>query len=284
MPLPRIRRLAPLLAVAVVSAAVGVAGGVAWSDGDASGGHAASVAKRAAKPSPHGAGRMRVRWRNLGGSTAALARQVRASGLAQQTASAVNESLYLPRDVTIVFGGDDDGPYYDPDSRTIQYPWSFVRETQDLLRASDYREGAELRTAVIDATRFSLQHEVAHALIDQLHVPIVGREEDAADSFAAFVAVEVDDDGEQVLAATDLFAALDDEDGHDDESAFWDEHSLDLQRYYEISCLVYGSDTKRYASLVDGLHIGADRLAACPDEWDATRDAWYRLLDAALRD
>jgi hypothetical protein len=36
-------------------------------------------------------------------------------------------------------------------------------------------------------------HEVAHALFDQLHIPILGREEDAADQFAPFTLVHLNE-------------------------------------------------------------------------------------------
>lgn len=224
-----------------------------------------------------GGGQLRLVWRRADTSDA---RMLRAHGGIDAIADAVNESLELPGDVTVVMGGADDGPYYDPASRRIEYPWSFVRTTRDALGQAGYRSGGELDTAVAEATEFVVLHEVAHALIDVLDIPIVGREEDAADSFAAFVAVEAVDDGERTIAAADLFASL--ADGDFDEAAFWDSHSLDIQRFYQINCLVYGSDPDRHEGSVAGLDIDESRLDECGSDWEQVRDGWYDLLDDAL--
>ena len=39
---------------------------------------------------------------------------------------------------------------------------------------------------VLANMKFTLCHEISHALIDELEVPVLGREEDVADALAAF--------------------------------------------------------------------------------------------------
>ncbi|MCW2923949.1 MAG: hypothetical protein JWM98_1353 [Thermoleophilia bacterium] len=230
-----------------------------------------------------GKGELKVTFRHTKGVDSHLVKLVRDSDVITDTADEITKAVRLPRDVEIVMGGDDDGPYYDGNDHTIQYPWSFVVDTRDRLTESGYTKGEELDSAIVDATRFILEHEVAHALIDTLDVPVVGREEDAADSFAAVLAVTLDDDGELVIAATDLFGAFADAEDEQDESSFYDSHSLDVQRYYALSCLVYGADTKEYANVVEDLDIDKDRLEECPDEWKLAHDSWLQLLDGDLR-
>ena len=214
---------------------------------------------------------------------AAAAKLITTEQLAEETAKAISETIALPADIEIVMGGDEEGPYYDPNDGTIQYPWWFVTETQTLLADSGYK-GEELDTAVLDATRFILLHEVGHALIDRLDVPVLGKEEDAADSFAAFAAVEMEEDGELVIGATDLFAAFEEVEGDKayEEAAFWDSHSLDVQRFYTINCLVYGADTDKYGGVVEGVGIDKERLSECEDEWTQARDSWYEVLEPSL--
>ncbi|MCU1543980.1 MAG: hypothetical protein JWM50_1845 [Microbacteriaceae bacterium] len=205
-------------------------------------------------------------------------RRIRRSGVVERSVDAINAKVRLPRDVEIVMGGDDDGPYYDPERQTVEYPWTFVTETRSLLRSSDYA-GAELDAGVEDAVGYILQHEMGHALIDQLALPVLGKEEDAADSFASFVAVNWLDDGEQVIAASDLFGAYDDEAGTTtSESEFFDSHSLDRQRFYTTSCQVYGADPKRYDNVVDGLDIDDERLEECRTDWDELDRSWKQEL------
>lgn len=224
-------------------------------------------------------GRITVEYRGGGG---AEARFVREEEFVEDVADAVNEQVALPRDVEVVMGGDPDGPYYDPEAVTIQYPWSFVAETRRQLRANGYAPGKDLDTGVRDATMFVLVHEIAHALVDQLELPVLGREEDAADSFASYAAVEYADDGELVIAATDLFDAFD-RASDLDEAAFFDSHSLDAQRFYAISCQVYGADPDEYANVVDGLGFDEERLAGCVEEWDLLESSWEQVLEPHLR-
>lgn len=192
--------------------------------------------------------------------------------------SDTNKWINLPDKVTVVLGGSKDGPYYDPETRRIEFPWQFITETRALLKKSGYKKD-EIDQAVTDTTRFILRHEIGHAVIDQLSLPIVGREEDAADYFATYAAVNRDHDGEQVIAATDLFEAYDQQGtqtlGDED---FSDNHSLDLQRFYGISCLVYGSNTRKYGSVIKGIGLDKERKESCVEEWELLDNSWQSLL------
>lgn len=281
----RLLRTLLFLVIALALLVVGVMLGSAedGGDGDTRGTTKAGTKRATSAPDPAD-GEVLVEYREASEDDAASEDLVRGSKLLQEGATSLDESIELPQDVTVVFGGDPEGPYYDPEDRTIQYPWEFVTETRRLLGESGY-EPDELDEATIDATRFILQHELGHALVDVLELPVLGREEDAADGFAAYVAVEFEEDGDLVIAATDLFAAFDDEAGDTIEDAdFFDSHSLDRQRFFGISCLVYGADTDEYANVVDGIGAEDERLDECPAEWEQLRDGWDEVLAPYLRD
>lgn len=84
--------------------------------------------------------------------------------------------------------------------------------------------------------------------MDQYQLPITGREEDAVDIFAAVLLVESDEDA--VIAGIDQFDVNAAEETDLEELAFRDEHSLNTQRFYNVSCIVYGSDPSAYADWV----------------------------------
>ena len=271
------RRLAWILVVLVLLAAGGVAALAWYADDDAE-----PSAPPAARAADEADGELVVQVAVPTKALRADAALITDSEIVDDAVAAVDDALELPADITIQLGGDPEGPYYDPETRTVEYPWQFVAESRRLLAASGYA-GAELDTAVVDATRFILHHELGHELIDVLDLPVLGREEDAADGFAAFTAVELEDDGELVIAATDLFAAFDDEAGGElAEDDFFDSHSLDLQRFYSISCQVYGSDPDTYAGVIDGVGLSDERLDECPSEWEQVRTSWYDVLDEHL--
>jgi hypothetical protein len=267
-----------LVLVALVALALGAALLLGSSDGDD--GASSGDVDRARVAS--GDGEVVVEYVDSDPADTDAQRLVEEAALAESIADSVNAEVALPDDLTIVMGGDPEGPYYDPETRTIEYPWQFVTESRRLLAESDYA-GADLETGVVDATRFVLMHEVGHALVDLLDLPVLGREEDAADGFAAYAAVEYAEDGELAIAASDLFAAFDAEDPEFEEADFFDSHALDLQRFYAISCLVYGADPDAYAGVVEGLDFDDERLDECPVEWDQVARSWEQVLEPHLR-
>lgn len=55
-----------------------------------------------------------------------------------------------------------------------------------------------------DNLRFTLWHEMAHALVDQLRLPVFGPEENAADSFAPVYADRTTAEAELQVLIVDL--------------------------------------------------------------------------------
>lgn len=125
-------------------------------------------------------------------------------------------------------------------------------------------------------------HELGHALIDVLALPVLGREEDAADTLSALLIHQ----GWQEEAAAGLtyatanaflgYAAEAEAAGY--EMPFWDEHSLDMQRYYNLICLYYGAEPELREQDAIELGLPADRAARCPDEYALAADSWGVLL------
>ncbi|OQX37038.1 MAG: hypothetical protein B0D91_07775 [Oceanospirillales bacterium LUC14_002_19_P2] len=114
---------------------------------------------------------------------------------------------------------------------------------------------------------------------------MVVKEEDAADGLATLLLIERFEHGQEIaLTAADMFA-LESEDYETlDEPDFWDEHSLDAQRYYTTLCHIYGSDPDNYAYLMEEADIDQDRRELCIDEYDALSNSWNALLAPYLQD
>ena len=68
-----------------------------------------------------------------------------------------------------------------------------------------------------------------------------------------------------------------------EKTPFFEEHSLDAQRYYNVVCLVYGSSPERFASLVGDKQLPASRARRCPNEYSKISAAWQSLLDKHAR-
>jgi hypothetical protein len=126
-------------------------------------------------------------------------------------------------------------------------PVHFVKAIRDSRTFPEYVQG--LAEFVSGNMLFVLLHELAHAAITQMGLPVLGKMEDAADSFAALRLIRVGSDfSRRVL--TDAAEGWFMEDRRDrkigDKVAYYDEHGLNQQRAYEIVCLVVGSDEDKF--------------------------------------
>ncbi len=142
----------------------------------------------------------------------------------------------------------------------------------------DGRWTEEQRANVCGAVDCILMHEVGHALVDVLDLPITGREEDVADQLAVYVLVRGGDKGAQAAVAG--VSALQPSSNSFDDTQLADEHSLGPVRLYNVMCWIYGSDPVKYSQLVDEGSLPQDRAVRCAGEWDRMAKAWQRLLAA----
>jgi hypothetical protein len=153
------------------------------------------------------------------------------------------------------------------------------------------REGtlaAETRTFVLGNLEFVLLHELAHLVIGELRVPVLGSEEEAADYLAAtaLLVVTRDDPARAAQAPNLLLAAAEGlarswELGQraGAELPYWRLHALNIQRFYTLVCLLYGSDPEGFRQLPGQVGMPAERSAGCAAEWDKANRSFRWLLD-----
>ena len=126
-------------------------------------------------------------------------------------------------------------------------------------------------------------HEVGHALIDTLELPVLGREEDAADTLSVLLIDRLwqEDAAEDLIrSVADAYLLFDAQSTANDEPLpYWDTHSLDLQRYYNTVCLFYGADPDAREDLADALDLPAERRESCQEEYQLAADSWGAMLD-----
>ena len=115
---------------------------------------------------------------------------------------------------------------------------------------------------VIGNTLFVMAHELGHGLINEMNLPVLGREEDAADSFAVVTALKMGSGfSERVLleAAKGWVLASKRDKKQGNALAFYDEHGLDLQRAYNVVCFMVGSDPEKYKALAADTKLPEER-------------------------
>ncbi|MBO9718425.1 MAG: hypothetical protein J7507_16920 [Pseudoxanthomonas sp.] len=131
--------------------------------------------------------------------------------------------------------------------------------------------------------RFIVLHETGHALVDLLDLPVTGRQEDAVDQLATILMLRfagLDETPDEVVGNLRLAAnwMLSDSTGAYDLAAYADEHALGEQRYFNLQCLIYGTDPEGFAGMVKANQLTAARAAGCAREMRSASRAWVRLL------
>lgn len=183
----------------------------------------------------------------------------------------------LPRDIEVRF--DQCGfvnAFYRPSTTDITFCYELVAFLADLYVPDDGRWTQEAQDQVSGAVSFILWHEVGHALVDILDLPITGREEDAADQLSVVSLMESGEKG--ALAAYAGVLALQPEEEQFGRTDFADEHSLGPVRLYNVLCWIFGSDPEKYMRIVADGRLPEERAVRCPGEWDRMSKAWQRLL------
>jgi|SRR5690554_7986520 len=138
---------------------------------------------------------------------------------------------------------------------------------------------------VTSNSEFTLLHEMGHLLIHELKLPVLGREEDAADQlgfiglFLIYDRQQTPDFPHRLLDVADYWR-LEWQYSKSTEyaSQAWDRHALDEQRFYNMACLAYGSDPKNLEWIIEMTGLPDERAFYCQDEYEQARYAalWFR--------
>jgi hypothetical protein len=197
----------------------------------------------------------------------------------------LSQSFVLPTALEVRVGECGEvNAFYDSEDRSISMCYELLEYYVDMFsrdaKTDEDREEAGTKAAA--ALLFAFYHELGHALINVYELPVLGREEDAADQLATVILLETweAEDSQQALMATAEWfddSSSTDQDS-DEEPAFWDEHSLDAQRYYNVLCWTYGSDPEFFGEVVTDWGLPEERAKRCPSEYEQMTHAWQALI------
>jgi hypothetical protein len=218
-------------------------------------------------------------------------------------ADRLTKALALPHDLQVVVtdktpkGFDD--PTTEVDGQTIFWPAAFSKATRDVLaeflpeviaskgppRAIS-KENFTADVLNVWANQFILGHELGHAIIRQLNLPLTGLEEDSADGFATFFTVNDKDTGPNAaLGGAVLFDAMGSKRPNLTLEDFSSDHPVILQRVYNFLCCVVGSDPQRLQNpLVTDGYLPQGRAMLCRKEWTQLNYGWWTLLEPYVTD
>lgn len=194
----------------------------------------------------------------------------------------LNDTIKTRYTITVVMGGDIGPVYID---RAIHIPYYFLGNVKSiLLDARYYHHRDNIDVVINDILTHTILHEIAHALIEQYELPVLGKEEDAADAFANFMLLHHFDDGPHILrSVADAFRIQSKRTSRYRAEDYASEHSLDIQRYYMIMCHIYGSNPQRNSEFKRRAKLSNDRAESCEIEFEEMAYSWVRLLKPYLK-
>lgn len=152
---------------------------------------------------------------------------------------------------------------------------------------SEEEQVSAMDFAMHDAA-YSVYHEVGHLLAREFDLPVLGKQEDAADSLAVLMMLNDPEDQEEsnialVDAADGWWASAINSEAIAAEDYAFDVHSLDIQRAFAMVCLMVGKDPEWFSDAADGYGLEAEQRERCGWDYEDTERSWTKLLEPYLR-
>jgi hypothetical protein len=196
----------------------------------------------------------------------------------QEIADGLNGVIALPRDVYLNLDTcGEANAFYNPSGPQIKICNELITQYEKEFKTVS-KDPKEVEDMVEDTLVQTLFHELGHCLIDQWDLPATGREEDAVDQLATVLLLDGSASGQKsaINAALEFAIASSDEEKGD--MLFWDEHSFSKTRFYDMLCLVYGSNPSKNAFIIGDDTLPKKRAERCPGEYKKADHAWMKLL------
>jgi hypothetical protein len=188
----------------------------------------------------------------------------------------------LPKELLLKVEGCDGraNAYYENAVVTVCY--EYLEFIDANLPAKLTSAGLKPEDAALGPTFDVFLHEAGHAVFDLLQIPMLGREEDAADLFSAYVQLQLSSEEARTLilgitalarkeAVQAMTAAVQFKD-------FADDHGHAAQRYFNVVCMAYGRDPVLFADAIDLGQLPPERASTCGIEYRQFEQAFQALI------
>ena len=146
-------------------------------------------------------------------------------------------------------------------------PEGSTADEEEIAASIDYMMGFTVRI---------IYHEFGHGLVSEFNIPVLGREEDAVDSFAVINMIADDEDpalDALIERVIDVFY-----DFGETRDSEWAQHSFDVQRAAMVLCLLVGHDPESYTDMALESGMPQDRIDGCQWDYSKAVESWDALL------
>ena len=173
--------------------------------------------------------------------------------------------------------GEADAMYSD-DTITICY--EYIEELRKYMPAKTTPAGIEPIDTLVGPFVDTVLHEFAHALFDYLDVPVLGREEDAADQVSAYIYLQLGKAEARRLITGTVYAYMREVQDTDPPTMeeFADEHSTSEQRVFNLLCMAIGANPELFEDIAVLGGLPQYRIDICEEEYELISLAYQALI------
>jgi hypothetical protein len=200
-------------------------------------------------------------------------------------ATILGTTFEIPKHITVeAVNGLDGGPHYDPSNDTITFQYGFAALIFNTLQQSnpDWSQH-KLGFTTGAVIGFIMEHEFTHALINIYNLPVLGKEEDAADSLATLLLLKAPNGDKLALGAAQFWADFSGRQNPPAIADYADAHSLDLQRSYTIVCDIAGSNQARYNEINQAGILPKGDIQSCPAQYHQDVKSFTQVLQPHVK-
>jgi hypothetical protein len=187
----------------------------------------------------------------------------------------------LPRILLVKVEGCDGRPDASYENDTIVVCYEYIDQLWGTIPLETTPAGLTPVDALVGPLFDTCLHEFAHAMFDMLRVPVLGREEDAADQVSAYIMLNLGKLEARRLIGGTAYAYKTEFEAATAPPAvkqFADAHGAPAQRFYNLLCIAYGADAQLFGDMVEEAHLPKERADGCKDEYRQVARAYEKLI------
>ncbi len=153
-----------------------------------------------------------------------------------------------------------------------------VHSTRDITRDASVQR-ARVTPFAQDVVMHVVLHELAHALVREFDLPILGNEETLADAFAThYLTTYMPDRAPAVLEARVRSLMIEANEVPREKWPVRGEHNNDARRAYQIAALAVAADAEKYAGVAAAVGMSKKDVKRSGDYGAEIHRSWRRIL------
>lgn len=199
-----------------------------------------------------------------------------------ETVGELLSAFRLPRELVVEARGCDgrEGAWYAYGLAVFCYEYVELIQRHSPKVATP--GGVARADAIVGGVIDTVLHEVGHGIIEILDIPVLGREEDAADFFSIYLLLQFPTDDARRLIHGVAFSMG--SEGREDlrdkgnPQLFAGAHPPNAQRHYNVLCLAFGANPAMFNDIPPAGLPSWRARNSCGDEWALLKRGFEKLI------